>query len=151
MPDDYKGFTIPELTDEANIVTAFELFTDDLTTMVDDNGDTRFSGLIEVDVLDSPASLPFTENYLADEHLNALIVFENIGTETYTIFDQVLEGWNVAITHLSSGNFLPPPTGVDTNWTEPLPAFVIASLVKITKSDGTPFYVSTFGGTGVTP
>ena len=147
MPDRYEGFWIPELTDDANIVTAFEDFTDSLVEMVDDEGNERFSGLLDVDVYQNVGQL--TDGKLNGSNLNTLVVLENVGT--FGIDDSVPEGWNVAITHLSSGNTLPPPTGVNTNWTEPLPAFVIASLVKIIKSDGTPFYVSTFGGTGVTP
>lgn len=131
------GFKIPSNDDPANIVTAFTDFSVTLAAQIDNDGNPRFSGLLDIDEYAVPQELDL-------EDTNALVVFASPSGGSFTIDDTVPVGWNVAVVHLDATGTLGPPSNVTTNWTGQLPAFTIASLVKV--SDTAPIkYVSTFG------
>ena len=131
------GFKIPSNTDPANIVTAFTEFSETLAGQIDNSGNPRFSGLLDIDEYSVPQELDLTNT-------NALVVFTNPVGGSFTIDDTVPVGWNVAIVHLDAANELGPPSNVTTNWAGNLPAFTIASLVKVSDTAAIK-YVSTFG------
>ena len=130
------GLEIPSNTDPANIVHAFQRFSYTLVNQIDNNGNPRFSGLLDIDEYATPQQLDL-------DNTNALVVFVS-AVGTFSIDDTVPVGWNVAVVHLDAANPLGPPSGVTTNWTGDLPAFTIASLVKVSDTAATK-YVSTFG------
>ena len=136
MPDIINGgFKIPSDTDPANIVTAFTDFSVTLAAQIDNDGNTRFSGLLDID--DNPPSP------LGDSSTNALVVFDT--ANPFSIDANLPIGWNCAIVHLDATADLARPTmngGENINWTGDLPPFVIASIVKVSDTQ----FVSTFGG-----
>ena len=131
------GFKIPSNTDPANIVTAFTEFSETLAAQIDNSGNPRFSGLLDIDEYAVPQELNLTNT-------NALVVFNSAVGGSFIIDDTVPVGWNVAVVHLDAANTLGPPSNVTTNWAGNLPAFTIASLVKVSDTAATK-YVSTFG------
>ena len=139
--DDSGTLVIPQDGDPANIVTAFTQFSESLVTQLDNNGNTRFSGLLDVDEYASPQAI-------TNDNLNALVVFTTaVGSwnlDVDTLADRFPVGFNFAVVHLDSANDLVAPTlpaGIAINWTGLLPAFTIASIVKVSDTQ----YVSTFG------
>ena len=135
MPTGHDGFIIPADTDPANIVTAFTQFSDSISTMMNNENNTRFSGLLDID--NNPTAP------LGDNNTNALVVFDTAGA--FSIADLLPVGWNCAVVHLDSTADLAPPAlpfGQSINWTGDLPPFVIASIVKVSDTQ----FVSTFGG-----
>ena len=142
MPETISGgFVIPSNNDPANIVTAFTDFSETLAAQIDNDGNPRFSGLLDIDEYALPQELDLTNT-------NALVVFASPLGGSFTIDDTVPVGWNVAVVHLDADdvNKLGPPLNIATNWTGQLPAFTIASLVKVSDT-ATIKYVSTFGDT----
>ena len=136
MPTGHDGFIIPADTDPANIVTAFTQFSDSISTMMNNENNTRFSGLLDIDN-NPPGRIVGTGN------TNALVVFDAAGA--FSIADLLPVGWNCAVVHLDATADLAPPTmpaGQSINWTGDLPPFVIASIVKVSNTQ----FVSTFGG-----
>ena len=128
-------FTIPKDTDPANIVTAFMEFSDSISTMMDSENNTRFSGLLQI--YNNPSG-----RIVGTENTNGLVVFDNAGA--FSIDDLLPIGWNCAVVHLDSTVDLVPPTmpvGQNINWAGDLPPFVIASIVKVSDTQ----FVSTFG------
>ncbi len=136
MPTIHKdGFTIPADTDAANIVTAFTDFSDSISIMMNNENNTRFSGLLDID--NNPTA-PLGLN-----NTNALVVFDN--ANPFEVADLLPIGWNCAVVHLDATADLAKPTmngAEQINWTGDLPPFVIASIVKVSNSQ----FVSTFGG-----
>ena len=139
--DDSGTLVIPEDGDPANIVTAFTDFSNSLVTQLDNNGNTRFSGLLDVDEYAAPQAI-------TNDNLNALVVFNTaVGSwnlDVDTLADRFPVGFNFAVVHLDSANNLVAPTlpaSIDINWKGLLPAFTIASIVKVSDTQ----YVSTFG------
>ena len=135
MPTGHDGFIIPADTDPANIVTAFMQFSDSISTMMDNQNNTRFSGLLDID--NNPTAP------LGDNNTNALVVFDTAGA--FSVDAGLPVGWNCAVVHLEATADLAPPTmngGESINWTGNLPPFVIASIVKVSNTQ----FVSTFGG-----
>jgi hypothetical protein len=131
------GFVIPSNNDPANIVTAFTEFSRTLTDQINNDGNNRFNGLLDIDEYAVPQGLDLTNT-------NALVVFASPLGGSFTIDDTVPVGWNVAVVHLDAVNELGPPSNITTNWTGNLPAFTIASLVKVSDTAAIK-YVSTFG------
>ena len=134
MPTGHNGFIIPAETDAANIVTAFTEFSNSISTMMNNENNTRFSGLLDIDT--NPTAP------LGDTNTNALVVFDTAGA--FSIADLLPVGWNCAVVHLDATADLAPPTmngGESINWTGSLPPFVIASIVKVSNTQ----FVSTFG------
>ena len=136
MPDIINGgFKIPSDTDPANIVTAFTDFSVTLAAQINNDGNTRFSGLLDID---NNPTVP-----LGDSNTNALVVFDNAGA--FSIDANLPVGWNCAVVHLDATADLAPPTmngPENINWEGDLPPFVIASIVKVSDTQ----FVSTFGG-----
>ena len=102
MPDIINGgFKIPSDTDPANIVTAFTDFSVTLAAQIDNDGNTRFSGLLDID--NNPTAP------LGDSNTNALVVFDN-GRCFFYCCHLLPIGWNCAVVHLDATADLAPPT-----------------------------------------
>ena len=100
MPETISGgFKIPSNSDPANIVTAFTDFSETLAAQIDNDGNPRFSGLLDIDEYEKPQELDLTNT-------NALVVFASPLGGSFTIDDTVPVGWNVAVVHLDTENEL---------------------------------------------
>ena len=128
-------FEIPELGQPANIVTAFQEFSNSIDTMTGENSPI-FSGLLNVQDVNSGVILTNT-------HTNSLLVFPGAGT--FDVDPTMPIGWNAAVVHLGAeGDVLSPSLsgGQQINWNGSLGPFTIVSMVKVTDTQ----IVSTFGG-----